>query len=48
MQPLHLGGPRPIGPENGERFDRHSLDHRVFIMKAFEESWPNVQSEPRR
>ena len=31
-----------IGPENGERFDRFSLDHLVFIVEAFSERWPNV------
>ena len=32
-----------IAPENGERFDRFSLDHLVFIVEAFGESWPNVR-----
>ena len=32
-----------IGPENGERFDRFSLDHLVFIVEAFGKRWPNVQ-----
>ena len=32
-----------IGPENGERFDRLSLDHLVFIIEAFGERWPYVQ-----
>ena len=31
-----------ITPENGERFERFSLDHLVFVVEAFSESWPNV------
>lgn len=32
-----------IGPEDGERFDRISLGHHVFIVKAFGENWPYVR-----
>ena len=31
-----------IAPENGQRFDRFSLDHLVFIVEAFGASWQNV------
>ena len=33
-----------IAPENGQRFDRLSLDHLVFIVEAFGTSWPNVDT----
>ena len=37
-----------IAPRNGERIDRFSLDHLVFIVEAFGESWPNVPTPTGR
>jgi len=37
-----------IAPRNGERIDRFSLDHLVFIVEAFGDSWPNVPTPTGR
>ena len=31
-----------IAPENGQRFDRFSLDQLVYVVEAFGSQWPNV------
>ena len=31
-----------IAPESGQRFDRFSLRHLVFVVEAFGAQWPNV------
>ena len=31
-----------IAPERGQRFDRFSLQHLVFVVEAFGAQWPNV------
>ena len=31
-----------IAPRDGERFDECSLEHLVFVVEAFGQSWPNV------